>query len=98
MTAIAITRIVNATVLIELASGSILTDPYFDSHWFMRFDEPIGLRADQLPPLAAILGGHGVFDHWQPRSLRAYPTATSHRYTWPTTEWPAPPARPAYML
>jgi L-ascorbate metabolism protein UlaG (beta-lactamase superfamily) len=72
MTAIAITRVVNATVLIELPGGSILTDPYFDSHWFMRFDEPIGLRADQLPPLAAILGGHGVFDHWQPKSLRAY--------------------------
>jgi L-ascorbate metabolism protein UlaG (beta-lactamase superfamily) len=73
VTAVAITRVVNASVLIELAGGSILTDPYFDSHWFMRFDEPIGLRADRLPPLAAILGGHGVFDHWQPKSLRAYP-------------------------
>jgi L-ascorbate metabolism protein UlaG (beta-lactamase superfamily) len=73
VTTIAITRIINATVLIELAGGSILTDPYFDRHWFMRFDEPIGLRADQLPLLAAILGGHGVFDHWQPKSLRPYP-------------------------
>jgi L-ascorbate metabolism protein UlaG (beta-lactamase superfamily) len=78
MTTIAVTRIINATVLIELAGGSILTDPYFDPHWYMRFDEPIGLRADQLPPLAAILGGHGVFDHWQPASLRPYP---HHRVT-----------------
>jgi L-ascorbate metabolism protein UlaG (beta-lactamase superfamily) len=72
VTPIAITRIVNATVLVELGGGSILTDPYFDAHWFMRFDEPIGVAADQLPPLAAIVGGHGAFDHWQPRSLRSY--------------------------
>jgi L-ascorbate metabolism protein UlaG (beta-lactamase superfamily) len=73
VTRIAITRVVNATVVIDLAGGSILTDPYFDRRWFMRFDEPIGLTADQLPPLAAILGGHSVVDHWQPRSLRTYP-------------------------
>ena len=72
MNTIAVTRVINATVLIELPGGSVLTDPYFDSHWFMRFDEPFGLTAQELPPLAAIIGGHGVFDHWQPRSLNGY--------------------------
>jgi L-ascorbate metabolism protein UlaG (beta-lactamase superfamily) len=96
VTRVAITRIVNATVLIEVAGAAILTDPYFDAHWFMRFDEPIGRRADQLPPLAAILGGHGVFDHWQPRSLRTYP----YRSTTPVyvaNNWMARTARRSGM-
>jgi L-ascorbate metabolism protein UlaG (beta-lactamase superfamily) len=70
---LAITRVVNACVLLELSEGAILTDPCLDDHWYYGFLEPIGLRAHQLPRLAAILGGHGVFDHWQPGSLAAYP-------------------------
>jgi L-ascorbate metabolism protein UlaG (beta-lactamase superfamily) len=70
---IAITRIANACVLIETAGGAVLTDPYFDDHWFMRMHEPIGLKVAELPELSAIVGGHGVFDHWQPGSLREYP-------------------------
>jgi L-ascorbate metabolism protein UlaG (beta-lactamase superfamily) len=71
--ALAVTRVVNACALLEMGSDVILTDPYFHDHWFMRFNERIGLGAEQLPQLTAILGGHGVFDHWQPRSLAAYP-------------------------
>ena len=77
MGAVAITRVINACVLLEFSTGAVLTDPYFDSHWFMRFEEPIGLGVHDLPQLAAILGGHGVFDHWQPQSLRSY----AHRAT-----------------
>jgi L-ascorbate metabolism protein UlaG (beta-lactamase superfamily) len=73
MAAVAVTRVINATVMVELAGGTILTDPYFTDHWFMRFDEPIGLRAEELPRLQAIIAGHGVYDHWQPKSLRQYP-------------------------
>jgi L-ascorbate metabolism protein UlaG (beta-lactamase superfamily) len=72
-TTLAVTRVVNACVLLEMGSDAVLTDPYFHAHWFLRFREPIGLRVNQLPRLTAILGGHGVFDHWQPRSLAAYP-------------------------
>jgi L-ascorbate metabolism protein UlaG (beta-lactamase superfamily) len=36
-------------------------------------NEPIGLNAIQLPNLTAILGCHGVFDHWQMQSLKGYP-------------------------
>jgi L-ascorbate metabolism protein UlaG (beta-lactamase superfamily) len=69
---LALTRVVNACVLFEFDNGAVLTDPYFDEHWLMRLREPIGVGAEQLPRLAAIIGGHGVFDHWQPRSLAAY--------------------------
>jgi L-ascorbate metabolism protein UlaG (beta-lactamase superfamily) len=72
MSTLAITRIVNASVLIEIGGGALLTDPYFDARWFMRMREPIGMRAASLPRLSAILGGHGVLDHWQPRSLADY--------------------------
>jgi L-ascorbate metabolism protein UlaG (beta-lactamase superfamily) len=73
MAAVAVTRVINATVMVELAGGTILTDPYFTAHWFMRFDEPIGLGAEELPRLKAIIAGHGAYDHWQPKSLRQYP-------------------------
>jgi L-ascorbate metabolism protein UlaG (beta-lactamase superfamily) len=70
---LAITRVINACVLIELGEDAVLTDPYFAGRWYMRFDEPIGLSVAELPRLAAILGGHSVPDHWQPASLAAYP-------------------------
>jgi L-ascorbate metabolism protein UlaG (beta-lactamase superfamily) len=73
MTPLSITRIANASVLLELGDQVVLTDPYFDDHWFMRLREPIGMKVRQLPKLAAIVGGHGVFDHWQPGSLAEYP-------------------------
>lgn len=76
---VTITRVINPCALIEVAGRAVLTDPYFDDHWFVPMNEPIGLRADQIPELAAILGGHRVFDHWQPGSLGEHP----HRSTTP---------------
>jgi L-ascorbate metabolism protein UlaG (beta-lactamase superfamily) len=70
---LAVTRVVNACVLLQMGDDAVLTDPYFQDHWFMRLREPIGISVDQLPRLSALLGGHGVFDHWQPGSLRSYP-------------------------
>jgi L-ascorbate metabolism protein UlaG (beta-lactamase superfamily) len=64
---------------LEFGADAVLTDPYFDNHRLVRFNEAIGLTVGDLPRLAAIIGGHGVFDHWQPRSLRSYP----HRDTTP---------------
>lgn len=69
---VTITRVINPCVLIEVAGRAVLTDPYFDDHWFVPMNEPIGLRPEQIPELAAILGGHRVFDHWQPGSLRGH--------------------------
>ncbi len=73
MSSFAVTRVINASVLLELPGGAVLTDPFFEPPWYLRFDEPVGLSAGQLPPLAALVGGHRVADHWQPRSLRSYP-------------------------
>lgn len=67
---VVITRVVNASAVIEFNEGAVLTDPYFTDHWFMRFNEPIGVR--DLPNLAAIIGSHSVFDRWQPSSLTDY--------------------------
>jgi L-ascorbate metabolism protein UlaG (beta-lactamase superfamily) len=67
-----ITRVINACALLELGADAVLTDPYFTQHWFMRFREPIGLAVHQLPKLSAIIGGHSVFDHWQPSSMATY--------------------------
>lgn len=68
-----LTRVVNSCILLEFGGGAILTDPYFQDRWWYHFAEPIGLRVEQLPKLSVILGGHGVFDHWQPQSLASYP-------------------------
>jgi L-ascorbate metabolism protein UlaG (beta-lactamase superfamily) len=69
---VTITRVINPCALIEVGRHAVLTDPYFDDHWLFPMNEPIGLRPDELPELAAILGGHRVLDHWQPQSLRTY--------------------------
>jgi L-ascorbate metabolism protein UlaG (beta-lactamase superfamily) len=83
---IAITRVINPCALIEVGGDAVLTDPYFVNHWFFPMREMIGLTPNSLPPLTAILGGHRVFDHWQPRSMGGYArrgitpvyTATKH--------------------
>lgn len=39
----------------------------------VRLKEPIGMAVEQLPRLAAVIGGHGVIDHWNLTSLSGYP-------------------------
>lgn len=67
---ISVTRVINPCALISVDGATVLTDPYFRSLRRLPMNEPIGLSVGQLPPLAAILGGHGAFDHWQMASLR----------------------------
>jgi L-ascorbate metabolism protein UlaG (beta-lactamase superfamily) len=70
---LSVTRIVNACTLIVMGDDAVLTDPYFEERWLIRLREPIGMKAAELPMLTAIIGGHGVYDHWQPGSLAGYP-------------------------
>lgn len=72
-TPIHITRICNATVLIEIGDHVILTDPYFINVPFFRVTELPAMQAKDLPPLTAILGCHDVGDHWQMEGLADYP-------------------------
>lgn len=67
---ISVTRVINPCALISVDGATVLTDPYFRSLRRLPMNEPIGLAVGQLPPLAAILGGHGAFDHWQLAPLR----------------------------
>ena len=66
-----ITRVSNACVLLEFGEDAVLTDPWFQSHW--GFTETPGLSVADLPRLAAIVGSHTVFDHWNIDALRDYP-------------------------
>lgn len=69
---LSITRVVNSCVLLQFGNDAVLTDPYFTKRWYMKWSEPIGMTVSQLPKLAAIIGGHSVFDHWQMSSLKSY--------------------------
>src|SRR4030095_1290017 len=70
---LSLTRVFHACVLIELGGEAVLTDPFFRQHWMVRLKEPIGMVVEQLPRLAAVIGGHGVIDHWNLTSLSGYP-------------------------
>jgi L-ascorbate metabolism protein UlaG (beta-lactamase superfamily) len=69
---VAVTRVINACVLLDIDGDFVLTDPCFRNPVGMRFREPFGLQVEDLPTLTAIVVGHRVPDHWQPRSLRDY--------------------------
>ncbi|MEU7940674.1 MBL fold metallo-hydrolase [Microbispora bryophytorum] len=71
--AIAVTRVVNSCVLLEMDGHAVLTDPWFTERWFLRRGEPLGLRVAELPPLAAIVVTNPATNHWDLRGLRAFP-------------------------
>lgn len=80
---LSVTRIINPCALISVDDATVLTDPFFTALRRIPMNEPIGMRVDQLPPLAAVLGGHGAFDHWQLGPLRgvvepSVPVLVSH--------------------
>ena len=72
-TAVHITRICNASVLINIGKHIILTDPYFVNVPFFGVTELAAINPKELPPLTAILGCHDVGDHWQIEGLSDYP-------------------------
>ena len=81
---LSVTRVINPCALIAVDDACLLTDPFFASLRRLPMNEPIGLGVHQLPPLAAVLGGHGAFDHWQLAPLRgvvppAVPVLVAHR-------------------
>ncbi|MBL1420851.1 MAG: MBL fold metallo-hydrolase [Alphaproteobacteria bacterium] len=67
-----ITRNIHGSVLIEMDAYKILTDLFFTPYWFARRHEEFGIKAKDLPKLNAIIGCHGVFDHWHPKSMKDY--------------------------
>jgi L-ascorbate metabolism protein UlaG (beta-lactamase superfamily) len=69
---LAVTRVANACVLLELNGHAILTDPFFTERWYLRRGEPLGLRLTELPPLTAIVATSFAPNHWDLRALREY--------------------------
>lgn len=67
-----ITRINNASILINIGGHNILTDPYFIDVPFIGVKEMAAIDPKDLPPLTAILGCHDVVDHWQMDGLKDY--------------------------
>ncbi|WP_436777589.1 MBL fold metallo-hydrolase [Yinghuangia sp. YIM S09857] len=69
---IAITRVANSCVLLEIGGLTVLTDPFFTERWHVRRGEPLGLTVGQLPSLTAIVASHSYPNHWDLRGLRGY--------------------------
>ncbi|WP_232667962.1 MBL fold metallo-hydrolase [Pseudonocardia sp. TRM90224] len=69
---LAITRVANACVLLELNGHTILTDPWFTERWYLRRGEPLGLEIAELPRLTAIVATSFAANHWDLRALRGY--------------------------
>ncbi len=70
-----VTWIGHASFLATLAGTSFLVDPVFSrriARFIPRHGEP-GLRASELPPLAALLVTHNHYDHLDAPSLRSLP-------------------------
>src|SRR5262245_17844292 len=72
---VAVTRIVNSCVLIEIGGYAVLGDPWFRDRWYLRFGEQPGMRISELPKLAAIIGRP-----W--RSLGQAPTSAKSESDW----------------
>lgn len=69
---LAVTRVANACVLLEMNGRAILTDPWFTERWYLRRGEPLGLAVADLPPLTAIVATSFAVNHWDLRALRDY--------------------------
>ncbi|MFI6736933.1 MBL fold metallo-hydrolase [Nonomuraea sp. NPDC050451] len=70
---VAMTRVVNSCVLLELDGHAVLTDPWFTERWWLRRGEPLGLRVPDLPPLTAVVVTNLATNHWDLRALRHLP-------------------------
>ncbi|MFG2052701.1 MBL fold metallo-hydrolase [Micromonospora sp. NPDC048930] len=69
---LALTRVANACVLVELDGHAVLTDPWFTERWYLRRGEPLGLPITDLPPLTAIVASSFAANHWDLRALAEY--------------------------
>ncbi|MEV7526219.1 MBL fold metallo-hydrolase [Streptomyces sp. NPDC091371] len=69
---VAITRVANSCVLLEIGGHVVLTDPFFTERWYVRRGEPLGIAAGELPPLTAIVVSNPYLNHWDLRGLRTY--------------------------
>jgi L-ascorbate metabolism protein UlaG (beta-lactamase superfamily) len=67
-----VTRIGHSSVLLDFAGTRILTDPWFVDTWMYHHGEPLGMAAQDLPALAAVVVSHNHYDHNDMKGLSAY--------------------------
>jgi L-ascorbate metabolism protein UlaG (beta-lactamase superfamily) len=67
---IAVTRILHGSLVLSLRGTRFLVDPWFHSGIVRRQAEPLGLRPETLPPLAAVILTQRAGDHFDPPALR----------------------------
>jgi len=67
---LSVTRIVHGSFILEMRGTRVVVDPWFESGWVVRQQEPLGLTPDALPSFAAVLVTHGHRDHFDPGALR----------------------------
>jgi len=67
---LSVTRIVHASLILEMRGTRVVLDPWFDSGWVIRQQEPLGLTPEGLPSFAAVLVTHRHPDHFDPGALR----------------------------
>jgi len=91
---LAVTRVANACVLLELNGHAVLTDPWFTERWYLRRGEPLGLDITELPRLTAIVATSFAVNHWDLRALQDY----RHKSTTPVYVSTARMARQARAL
>lgn len=74
---LAVTRVANSCVLLEIGGHPVLTDPFFTERWHLHRGEALGMTVADLPRLAAVVASHSYPNHWDLRALREYPHKTS---------------------
>jgi len=67
---LSVTRIVHASLVVEMRGTRVLVDPWFYSGLVMRQDEPLGLTPADLPGMAAVLLTHEHGGHTDDAALR----------------------------
>ncbi|MFD1546295.1 MBL fold metallo-hydrolase [Nonomuraea guangzhouensis] len=70
---LAVTRVANSCVLLEINGHAVLTDPFFTERWHLHRGEPLGMTVGELPQLDAIVASHSYPNHWDLRALRTFP-------------------------
>jgi len=67
---LSVTRIVHASLIVEMRGTRMLVDPWFYSGFVMRQREPLGLTPADLPGVAAVLLTHEHGGHTDDAALR----------------------------
>jgi L-ascorbate metabolism protein UlaG (beta-lactamase superfamily) len=67
---LSVTRIVHASLIVEMRGTRLLVDPWFYSGLVMRQEEPLGLTPADLPGMTAVLLTHEHGGHTDDAALR----------------------------